>query len=99
MDIVPFISVCIPTYKNPAYVVRLLNSVTIQTYTDFEVVITDNSPDNAVELVVEQFKNRFPIRYQRNVPAVNMGENFNKGLQNARGRWIKMMHDDDWFNT
>jgi glycosyltransferase involved in cell wall biosynthesis len=99
MDIVPFISVCIPTYKNPAYVLRLLNSVTIQTYTDFEVVITDNSPDNAVELVVEQFKNRLPIRYQRNVPAVNMGENFNKGLQNARGRWIKMMHDDDWFNT
>lgn len=99
MEEIPFISLCIPTYKNPAYVERLLNSVAIQSYRDFEVVITDNSPDNAIEVVLENFKNKFPIRYQRNEPAVNMGQNFNKGLHNARGRWIKMMHDDDWFNT
>jgi glycosyltransferase involved in cell wall biosynthesis len=99
MENIPLISLCIPTYKNPAYVERLLGSIVSQTYRDFEVVITDNSPDNSIEIVAGNFTERLPVRYYRNEPAVNMGENFNRGLQKARGRWIKTMHDDDWFNV
>jgi glycosyltransferase involved in cell wall biosynthesis len=93
----PFISICIPTYKNAAYVERLLNSIVQQSYRDFEIVVTDNSPDNSVEKLVQQFSDRLPIRYYKNEPPTGMAENFNEGLKKAGGTWIKPMHDDDWF--
>ena len=93
----PFISICIPTYKNVDYLQRLLQSVIIQTFKNYEIVITDNSPDNSVEQLVKGLDNQLSIRYYKNDPTTNMGENFNKVLQKATGEWIKIMHDDDWF--
>ena len=93
----PFISICIPTYKNVDYLQRLLQSVIIQTFKDYEIVITDNSPDNSVEQLVKELENQLSIRYYKNDPPTNMGENFNRVLQKATGEWIKIMHDDDWF--
>ncbi|MEJ7822082.1 MAG: glycosyltransferase [Chitinophagaceae bacterium] len=93
----PFISICIPTYKNVDYLQRLLQSIIKQTFTDYEIVITDNSPDNSVEHLVIEFNNQLSIRYYRNDPPTNMGENFNRVIRKASGVWIKMMHDDDWF--
>lgn len=49
----PFISICIPAYKNVKYVERLLASIKEQSFRDFEIVITDNSPDNCIELLAE----------------------------------------------
>ena len=93
----PFISICIPTYKNVDYLQRLLQSVIIQTFKDYEIVITDNSPDNSVEQFVKESGEKLSIRYYKNDPPTNMGENFNRVLQKATGEWIKIMHDDDWF--
>ena len=95
----PFISICIPTYKNVDYLQRLLQSVIIQTFKDYEIVITDNSPDNSVEQLVKELGEQLSIRYYKNDPPTNMGENFNRALQKATGKWIKIMHDDDWFAT
>jgi glycosyltransferase involved in cell wall biosynthesis len=92
-----FISICIPTYKNVDYLQRLLQSIAIQTFKDYEIVITDNSPDNSVEQLVKALSDQLSIRYYRNDPPTNMGENFNLVMQKAGGKWIKMMHDDDWF--
>jgi glycosyltransferase involved in cell wall biosynthesis len=95
----PFISICIPTYKNVDYLQRLLQSIFIQTFREYEIVITDNSPDTSVEELVKKWSEQFPIRYYKNNPPTNMGENFNIVLQKGKGEWLKMMHDDDWFSS
>ncbi|MDQ6755984.1 MAG: glycosyltransferase [Bacteroidota bacterium] len=94
----PLISICIPTYKNVEYLQRLLQSITRQTFKDYEIVITDNSPDNSVEELAKNFT-ELSIRYYKNIPPTNMAENFNLVLQKAQGKWTKMMHDDDWFSS
>ena len=91
------VSICIPAYKQVDYLQRLLDSLLIQTFTDFEVVITDDSPDNAVEVLVQGYLSRLPIRYYRNQPSRGMPGNWNTALDLARGAYIKIMHDDDWF--
>jgi len=95
----PFISICIPAYKNTAFLQRLLDSIVQQTFTDYEVVITDDSPDDAVAALVESYTAQLPIIYHKNNPALGSPANWNKGLQLAKGEWIKMMHDDDWFTN
>jgi glycosyltransferase involved in cell wall biosynthesis len=92
-----FISICIPAYKHVDYLKRLLDSIAIQTFKDYEVVITDDSPGNEVEQLCLQYAS-LPVRYIKNEKPLGSPENWNAGIQNAKGEWIKIMHDDDWFS-
>jgi len=96
-DKIPFFSICIPAYKNTDYLKRLLDSIAIQTYSDFEVVVTDDSPDATVVDFINNYSAEFPIQYFKNNPVLGTPENWNEGIRRAKGKWIKMMHDDDWF--
>ena len=94
----PVISICIPAYKNVTFLKRLLDSICLQTYRNFEVVISDDSPDGEVERLLVDYQEQLPfVYYIRNQPAKGMPENWNNAISFARGEWIKIMHDDDWF--
>ena len=95
----PLISICIPTYKRTDLLKKLLDSIKIQTFKNFEILVNDNSPDNSVELLVNSYLPGLPVLYKRNEPAVSAGVNCIRVMQRASGDWIKVMHDDDWFAT
>jgi glycosyltransferase involved in cell wall biosynthesis len=95
----PYISICIPAYKRVDYLRRLLLSISEQTFTDFEVIITDDSPDDSVRSLLNELQLPFSFQYSKNTPALGTPANWNRGLAIARGSWIKLMHDDDWFST
>jgi glycosyltransferase involved in cell wall biosynthesis len=95
----PFISICIPAYKRANHLEKLLQSITIQTFTDYEVVVSDDSPDDAVAQLIDRYKNSFPVIYSHNIPAAGTPANFNIVMQKASGAWVKIMHDDDWFSS
>jgi len=91
------ISICIPAYKNTTFLRRLLDSIAIQQFRNFEVVVTDDSPDDSISDFLHQYPADFPIRYVKNPKALGTPGNWNEGLRQARGTWVKLMHDDDWF--
>jgi glycosyltransferase involved in cell wall biosynthesis len=93
------ISICIPAYKNPEFLKRLLDSIAIQSFKNFEVIITDDSPDDGLINLVESYKTQFSLAYFRNFPAEGTPENWNQSIRMAAGQWIKLMHDDDWFSN
>jgi glycosyltransferase involved in cell wall biosynthesis len=96
---VPFISVCIPAFGRTGYLKRLLDSIYVQTYLHFEVVITDDSPGPELEELVELHPLRPKIRYYKNQATLGTPENWNEGIRKAKYDWIKIMHDDDWFSS
>ena len=93
----PFISICIPAYKRVSYLNRLLQSIVIQDYKDFEVIVTDDSPDDSVLLLCKKYSTQLPLIYHSNTVALGTPGNWNKAISLAKGAWIKLMHDDDWF--
>jgi glycosyltransferase involved in cell wall biosynthesis len=93
----PLISICIPAYKNPEFLMRLLNSIHMQRYKDYEVVITDDTPDDSLKPVVDKFKEVLPLNYIKNKVPLGTPENWNFAISEAKGEWIKLMHNDDWF--
>jgi glycosyltransferase involved in cell wall biosynthesis len=93
----PLVSICIPAYKRLHYLERLLASIAIQTFTDYEVVVTDDSPDESVGEFIAGYKAIHNIRYYRNKATLGTPENWNEAIRLAKGSWIKLMHDDDWF--
>jgi glycosyltransferase involved in cell wall biosynthesis len=95
----PFISLCIPTYKRTDLLKTLLNSIQTQSFNNFEILINDNSPDDAVKELVNTYAAVLKISYQKNEPAVSAVENCLRVMRRANAPWIKVIHDDDWFNT
>jgi glycosyltransferase involved in cell wall biosynthesis len=93
----PLISICIPAYKRPDSLKQLLDSIASQLYTDFEVVVTDDSPDSIVLELCEKYKGRFSLQYFKNQQTFGSPANWNEAVKKANGNWIKLMHDDDWF--
>ncbi len=63
--------------------------ILIQTYTDFEIVITDDSPDDSVADLVEKYQSRKDIRYYKNEKPLGTPENWNEAIRKANGKWIK----------
>ena len=92
------VSICVPAYKKPAYVVRLLEAVLLQSYKDVEVVITDDSPDDSVKIAIEPYKNQLNIQYFHNVPSLGSPMNWNKSISLSKGDHFILMHQDDWFH-
>src|ERR1700731_1904090 len=91
------VSICIPAYQRKDYLKRLLDSIEMQTFRRFEVVITDDSPGGEVLETVENHPLKPIIRYFKNPRTLGSPENWNEGLRKAKADWIKIMHDADWF--
>jgi glycosyltransferase involved in cell wall biosynthesis len=91
------ISICIPAYKRTNYLKRLLESISVQSYRDFEVIITDDSPDDSVKNLALLYSDNFLLRYFKNSTPLGTPANWNCGIALAKGEWIKLIHDDDWF--
>lgn len=93
----PFISICIPAYKRVQYLSRLLDSILMQTFKDFEIVLSDDSDDDSVRDLCDKYMPELSIRYFRNKPSLGTPANWNFAISKANGEWIKLIHDDDWF--
>ena len=91
------ISICIPAYKRIDYLKRLLSSIEIQNFKNYEVIISDDSNDNSVENLLKEFKGKLEVKYFKNEKALGTPANWNHAISKATGQWIKLMHDDDWF--
>jgi glycosyltransferase involved in cell wall biosynthesis len=95
----PKVSICIPAYKQVDYLREALLSIQEQTFTDFEIVLTDDSPDNAVYDLLKEFDFKGKLNYHKNSPALGSPANWNYGLNVAKGEYIKILHHDDFFAT
>ena len=62
---IPAISVIIPMYNSEKYIAECLNSILVQTFQNFEVIVVDDcSTDNSVEIAKsyeEKFDGRLKI--------------------------------------
>ncbi len=91
----PKISVIIPVYNTEKYLRACLDSVTRQTFKDFEAIIIDNnSPDNSAEIIIE-YVNKYPnFRTYKKIGGKAGGAR-NLGLEHAKGEFIYFLDSDD----
>ena len=92
----PRVSVVIPTYKRPHLIGRAIKSVLNQTYQDFEIIIIDDSPDEATGKVVKDLNDK-RIKYIRNKIRRGFVGAKNQGVKesNPVSKYIAFLDDDD----
>ena len=96
------ITVCIPTYEYKGegvkYLSELFRSLSTQTFQDFDIVISDHSQDNLIMDFCRETEYDFEITYIQNPNGRGLqATNTNCALENAEGRIIKLIYQDDIF--
>ena len=90
---IPWVSICIATYQRPDLLRGTLEALRLQSFANFEVIVSDNDPGATSRGMVEKYDSRF--RYIANDQNVGMVKNFNRALSYARGEYVAMLTDDD----
>ncbi len=101
MNIVPEISVIIPTYNRFEMLERALNSVLSQRFKDFGIIaIDDASTDDTMERMQRVFKAEIEtgrIKYVRNEKNQGRSACRNIGIKLAKTEFITFLDDDDYW--
>jgi glycosyltransferase involved in cell wall biosynthesis len=90
----PRVSFVIPCFNLARFLPQCVDSISCQTFSDFEILILDDcSPDETEQVVQRLTDNR--VVYVRN--EINLGHlrNYNKGIGLARGKYIWLLSPDD----
>lgn len=91
---VPLVSVAIPAYCGEKYIAETIDSVLRQSLSDFElIVVDDHSPDATAAIVAGYADPR--IRFYRNDTNLGPQGNWNRCLQESRGKYFKLLPQDD----
>lgn len=92
-------SVGIPRYNKPEGLDSLLHDITSQTYTNLEIIISDNfSPyEKEMQAVIAKYIDDPRIKYIRQKENIGAAENFTFVLQQSSGEYFMWAADDDWY--
>ena len=95
------ISVCIPQYNRIAYLLKNLERLECQTYTDIEVIISDDcsTDDTALRIAELAGRYKYPIIYSRNETNLGYDRNYRKSIELASGEYAFILGNDDALNA
>ena len=94
----PRVSIGLPVRNGETYIVRALDSLLAQDYSDFEVVICDNASDDATPGIVRGYATRDPrIKFHENGRDIGQIANMNRVFELASGEYFRWTGVDDWF--
>lgn len=95
-NIIPLVSIITPTYNSAKFLEETIKSVLEQTYSNWEMLITDDcSTDNTINIIkkFQEKDNRITL-YQLSVNS-GAGPARNNSIKNANGKYITFLDSDD----
>lgn len=88
-----FYSIILPTFGRPGDVNAFLQSFTQQTYTHYEIIIVDGSPDDCLKPIIEKYTPQLPLTYIYD-KGLGASESRNKGCEKATGDYLVFIDSD-----
>jgi glycosyltransferase involved in cell wall biosynthesis len=96
----PLVSVIMLTYNRPQLIGRAIASVAAQDFDGWELIIVHDGPnEHTVQVASEWAARDSRIRYLHRAKGGNIANATNYGLSQARGDYIAILDDDDYWAT
>lgn len=90
----PLVSVIIPTYNRAKTIGRTIESILLQSYDNFEIIIVeDGSKDETISILQQYTDKRLRVICHDVNKGVTAAKN--TGLNNIRGEWFTILDSDD----
>ena len=88
----PRFSIIIPAYNAENHIRKALESIKMQVFSDFELIIVCDSCTDNTEAIAREYTDKvFTVENHCDGPTRN------KGIEEATGDYILFMDDDDWW--
>ncbi len=92
----PIVSIGLPVYNGETFLKDTLESILQQTFSNFELIISDNASTDATEKICKSFASKDErIRYHRNESNLGAAKNYNQLVDMAKGEYFKWAAADD----
>jgi glycosyltransferase involved in cell wall biosynthesis len=92
----PLVSVLLPTHNRPQWLSTALTSVLQGEFEDLEVIVSNNGRVEDTRHLAEEIDDA-RVRWIEQPPCGGL-EHFLKALPLASGRYVAVLHDDDWWH-
>jgi glycosyltransferase involved in cell wall biosynthesis len=98
------VSIIISTYNSSLFIKETLNSIKVQTWSELELIITDDCSTDDTVNICQHWLNTNRMRFVNTkllTASENTGisANANRGLNAAKGDWIKFLGADDTLKS
>jgi glycosyltransferase involved in cell wall biosynthesis len=94
------VSICLTTWNRASVLPRTLDSLLEQTFSDFELIVSDDCSTDETEEVCRTYVQRDSrVRFFRNDRNLGMPGNLNAAIQRATGYYIANAHDGDVYRA
>lgn len=95
---VPSVSIGMPVYNGEKYIREALDSLLVQTFEDFELIISDNCSTDGTLIVCKEYASRDSrVRYIRQDTNIGANANFEFVLRQASGGFFMWLACDDYI--
>ena len=96
----PKLSIGIPVYNGVKFIKKCLDSLLHQTFSDFEIIISDNASTDLTSKICEEYKKQDKrILFFKQKYNTRMVANFNFVLQQAKGEYFMWASADDVWHS
>lgn len=97
-EMMPRVSVLMLTYNRPQFIGRAIESILAQELQEWELLVVHDGPNREIPAIMRDWQARDSrIHYfQRSVPG-NIAQATNFALSKARGEYIAILDDDDYW--
>ncbi len=86
------------TYNRPQFIGNAIGSILDQQFQDWELLVVHDGPNLEIPTLLEEWRRRDPrITYFHRPTPGNIAEASNFGLSKARGEFIAILDDDDFW--
>lgn len=90
----PILSIVVPTRERASYLTACLQTCIANPLPELEILVLDNASRDDTPAVMAQISDP-RVRYVRSERRLSMRDNFEKGINESRGRYIGFIGDDD----
>lgn len=92
------ISIIIPTKNRQEFATQTVRQILLSPEMDVQVVIQDNSDDNRLLKMLEEYNNDGRLKYNYSPKVLSFVDNFSYAVENSDGEYICIIGDDDGIN-
>ena len=89
------VSIVMPSYNTSIYISETIESVLLQTYPYWELIIVDDGSTDDTDNIVKPFLDDRRIKYLKNDRNSGAAVSRNRALKEAKGKWIAFLDSDD----
>ena len=94
-DVVPRVSVVVPSFNNAAFIEATMDSILAQTFEDFELVVADHSSADGTWDLLQRYSADPRVRLMRTEAGGGAPRNWDRVTTAARGELVKLVCGDD----